>query len=791
MGHWSGQTRLSHEIFTWSTRWRQVSDWAQSSCNAVADSDSQIPWFSGLCLEGEVAAQYRVEGRDDDTGNLELDNLAPITIFVGANNSGKSRLLREIFSREGFGRLRLHALDASDGHVDLVAKLSEWCEQLSNQGMGVSRDWLSAQDLQRVNALIYDIDDNISRSSYQTRVERLEQIKKELKRFNLLSGIPAPADSKRCYVPMMRGMRPPLVPGRLGNANIATDERDLYGARTHFDYFTRSGALSWVQAGDFEKVQVFSGLGMFGDLRRRLLGRSQELRNTAREYESFLSQWFFGAESVTLTPVEASEGGHENDVVYIKIGRNPDYPIHDLGDGMQSLIICTYPIVTETRPGSLFFLEEPDLCMHPSLQRTFLEVLKVYHRKMGHQFFITTHSNHLLDLVDDPDLVGIFSFAAFGNVEEASSSPATSPVFRIRPAVHRDREVLARLGVRPSATFLANSTIWVEGVSDASYLRAYMEAFLRYLGNRGADRGADKWRDAVERLRRYKEDLHYAFVEYGGSNLVHLQFDEPEENDSPVPSRQHTTDIPSLCAKAIVVADGDIGDAITKGERMHSFREQLGSRLIVLPGKEIENLIPEELVKRQVEEDHGPGRRGEVGLDVIDSIDYAHYSRPQGDAPTLVGMGSYLGRELKIPKYAGSGTLARYYKSRWSSASEGIPRKIREALGESSDRETPDASDATVNELPMYLTHDLLWLCACIYRHVADCNHHESVVNQLRDFQQYLRQWHQPSSLPSGEEGEADGWPIHDPSDRRCPLTTTSPHANTESAVPAHRENPT
>ena len=67
--------------------------------------DVQVPWFSGLCLEGEVAGQYEIErpGSQQEVqdttkaGVLELDGLAPITIFVGANNSGKSRLMRELF----------------------------------------------------------------------------------------------------------------------------------------------------------------------------------------------------------------------------------------------------------------------------------------------------------------------------------------------------------------------------------------------------------------------------------------------------------------------------------------------------------------------------------------------------------------------------------------------------------------------------------------------------------------------------------------------------------------------
>lgn len=69
----------------------------------MADCNSPVSWFSGLCLEGEVAGQYRIEGpaaEEDDAASayLELDNLAPITIFVGANNCGKSRLLRELFA---------------------------------------------------------------------------------------------------------------------------------------------------------------------------------------------------------------------------------------------------------------------------------------------------------------------------------------------------------------------------------------------------------------------------------------------------------------------------------------------------------------------------------------------------------------------------------------------------------------------------------------------------------------------------------------------------------------------
>jgi hypothetical protein len=290
-------------------------------------------------------------------------------------------------------------------------------------------------------------------------------------------------------------MRPPEL---AGDSRFETQARlDCFAERTVNDYFPgivsdetvrREGHAARPDARvGSERLSVFTGLSIYSDLQARLLSSEQELRDSVVEFQDFLASKFFGGQSVVLVPALVTAGGAPNDVVYIKIGPGRERPIHDLGDGMQSLIICTYPIVTEMQRGSLFFLEEPDLCMHPSLQRTFLEVLKVYHGSMGHQFFVTTHSNHLLDLADDPDLVSILSFTAIGNDEEPASVPGSSPLFRIRSASHRDREVLTQLGVRPSATFLANATIWVEGVSDASYLRAYMEAFVHYYETRGGE----------------------------------------------------------------------------------------------------------------------------------------------------------------------------------------------------------------------------------------------------------------------------------------------------------------
>ena len=539
---------------------------------------------------------------------------------------------------------------------------------------------------------IVEMSDVIAVANIQDE-EILEDIKSRLSRSGITDEIRGLSGAKRCYVPILRGMRPPMFQYPKGDNREDERHKDLYAKRTAHDYFTN---VSWTQKrlGSGLRNIIFTGLSLYDDLIWRLLGRTQAERDSVRIYEDFFSETFFSGQSVILIPV--MEGN--NDVVHIKIGNNKEYPIYDLGDGMQSLIICTYPIVTETEPGSLFFLEEPDLCMHPSLQRTFLEVLKTYHRKMGHQFFITTHSNHLLDLLEDNELVSIFSFSEIADrapapadllqVDSAANSESSmpKPSFRIRPSYLRDRQTLLELGVRPSATFLANATIWVEGVSDCAYLRAYMEAFVYYLDARGNAWG----KSLANRLSQYKEDRHYAFVEYSGSNLQHYSFiDKNEDNGQAEFKSNEVTSVTNLCARAFVIADGDIGDT-GKGDRKESFAAQLGDRFMWLPAKEIENMIPEVLMREQVRRDIPKNETTSQGL--VDGICYQDYCRLE------TGVGAYLyGHGFVKPKYkedGSSGTLSSHMKGKWANNDKGIPWLVRQEL----QRDNKVAEDGGLNE---------------------------------------------------------------------------------------------
>jgi predicted ATPase len=718
--------------------------------------DVQVPWFSGLCLEGEVAGQYEMDLSGSQlelesstaSGLLELDGLGPITIFVGANNSGKSRLMRELFRTQQPNKLKLKSRHNGRSDVDIGSKIPNWINMIGGHVDNSSTNgWIIETERSTINANLNAIDSQISKSQdkgLSSLCENLKTLAKSLSEYGIKHGVSGLHELNRCYVPMIRGMRPPLTLEQAGQVNI--DDKDWYKLRTTCDHFANHGDLR--RRNGYGEQQIFSGLGLYTNLRERLLARTQTIRDSVRDYESFLSKHFFPGKVVTLIPVE--EG--ENDVVHIKIGNNKEYPIYDLGDGMQSLIICTYPIVTETKPGSLFFLEEPDLCMHPSLQRTFLEVLKTYHRKMGHQFFITTHSNHLLDLLEDNELVSIFSFSEIADrapdpadssqPDNANSSQSIKPKpsFRIRPSTLRDRQTLLELGVRPSATYLANATIWVEGVSDSAYLKAYMEAFVHYLKHLG-----NGWGKALaERLEQYKEDRHYAFVEYSGANLTHFSFEERESDNG-----QTETSVSDLCGKAIVIADGDI---VEKDDRISHFVDQLKERFICLPCKEIENLIPEELMKKQIRLDHAPPHRGDVDEDAIENLNYAAYARSDE------GLGKYLGN-LGITKYSGttgngggSGTLPTTYKSRWRRVEKGIPALIHNQI-DVVKNPVNSAESIQADDLPDYLTQDLIWLCILLYIHIAGCNYDKNTENHLKELQGHIENQVTKSELESvGEQ---------------------------------------
>lgn len=372
---------------------------------------------------------------------------------------------------------------------------------------------------------------------------------------------------KRHYIPILRGMRP------------LNESVDLFEERTIKDYFPDSSGKS---------LSIITGFNLYELLAKFLLGQPEE-RAQVRAYEKIIGAEFFGGADVTLIPE------YKKDTVSVKIGSDKQFPIYDLGDGLQQVIIVTSAAFLQNEE-SIYFIEEPETCLHPGLLRKLANFLLNH---TGHQYIVTTHSNHLLDLAE------LHSEVLIHRLTKEYDGKCNT--FHIRECT-KEREILADLGVHASSVYLSNSSIWIEGITDRLYLKVFMK---KYIG--GLPDGPKK-----KTIEGYLENYHYTFVEYQGGTLGHWNFDD-EEDESLCAIR--------LCAEAFLIADGDIR---SKGNRHQKLSEQLDNRFFVLKGKEIENLIPQEVLREAALKLFESKRMEKDDLDssALCSVSYRTYAKP-------------------------------------------------------------------------------------------------------------------------------------------------------------------
>lgn len=556
---------------------------------------------------------------------LEEIEFSKLNIFVGANNSGKSRVIRKVLNTKNedylFKNNSLTIFPEKKFPLDRVnyLKLNETQqkvikEMLNEKGylrMGVTyREFLEKIDEVGPNRY-QNTTTNVGGRTIDTNKEReklvsyLEEIKLNKWEDN--------QSLKKIYIPILRGMR------KIGDGNY-------YKSRTIEDYFNKELVLevSLEQKEkkllEEKKLEIQTGLEIYSKCKAMLLGSSNERKNIDN-FQKFLSEEFFDNKEVLLMPREGEVDLH------IKIGEEPDFPIYNLGDGIQSMLMLTFPLFENSGKQMLIGIEEPEIYLHPGAQRKLMEVLLDKDGKYGFekfQYLITTHSNHFLDLtLDYPEDVMVYESRKIENRK-----------FEI--AIKNDEnmlELMGSLGVRNSSVFLANSTIWVEGITDRLYLKKYMEVYQREMLFQGK----------LDKV--YEEDKHYSFVEYSGGNITHWDFLDEEEG---MKSSQISNNI-------FLIADTDghrdkitqAGEKTKKRERIEKLESLTEISTYLLECKEIENLLTPKIIRKVLDE------KGEE----IDSLDFNQ------DDYKEEGIGKYiettlLNRQEAKKKYeADSGTI--------------------------------------------------------------------------------------------------------------------------------------
>ncbi|MDP8226570.1 MAG: AAA family ATPase, partial [Candidatus Celaenobacter polaris] len=570
-------------------------------------------YIEKLSIVDENYSFLNYDEKDNEKKENIIPNLSKVNIFLGPNNSGKSRFLRGLISSTDTicypnGKTQNELIKLLRNYEPKIRPDIPFSEHLNGIVIGIQKNIIGILNFfvdEKTNAPY-----KLSTNKYPPG-ELLEQIKSNrktqglsdykgqrvIKNFEDIDSLLKEIDQnyfgyfpnkrfKIIYIPILRSLRlicPIRCKDKIVNVLETEYERDPDFAKD-LDLYKK------VEQEDHFKsvttdIEIFTGLSAYL-LVHRFLNGSHKQHKFIKEYEQFLSEKFFDNDIIEIIAKE------EESNLTIKIGTETEYPIYQLGDGLQSLIIGTLPLFLYKDENILLFYEEPEHLLHPGFQRKLLEVyLEDSDYNKNNQYFLTTHSNHFLDVAMDNRYISIYSLKK--DLDHNSKDPDQKKAqFTIENLSAGDTTALDLLGVNNASVFLSNCSIWVEGVTDRRYYRHYLKIYIEHLRPK-----VNRPDDNVDSVNYYdlKEDYHYSFIEYGGGNLVHFSFGEEDEKNKAGVPKINTRRITN---RIFLIADKDSG----KDEKHEKYQKLLYKNYFDLPCREAENLLKREVLLNVINE---------------------------------------------------------------------------------------------------------------------------------------------------------------------------------------------
>lgn len=227
------------------------------------------------------------------------------------------------------------------------------------------------------------------------------------------------------------------------------------------------------------------------------------------------------------------------------------HSIENVGTGIHEIII--FAIRVTLLENTLICIDEPEIHLHPIMQKRLLKFLKDNARTNKNQYFITTHSN---SFIDEPGI----------NIYRCQTDSDGDTSCTLTTDLRSKKNIIDDLGYKASDLLQTNCIIWVEGPSDRIYLKHWLSFFSDL-----------------------KEGMHFSIMFYGGRLLSHLDFDQNNE------AAMQFIELAHLNKHAAILIDSDCKnpeDTInsTKQRIKKSFGENAGFCWIT-EGRTIENYL--------------------------------------------------------------------------------------------------------------------------------------------------------------------------------------------------------
>lgn len=276
---------------------------------------------------------------------------------------------------------------------------------------------------------------------------------------------------------------------------------------------------------------------------------------------------------------QIDEGEGSKWEIYLREEGKGRIPLSQSGSGLKTiLMVLVYTILMpnvehKNISNYVFLFEELENNLHPSLQRRLLKYIETL-TSAGATFFLTTHSNVALDAYQNSELINILHLQKEnGKVE----------LINITNKIQKN-SILNDLGIKASDLLQSNGLIWVEGPSDRIYINSWLKTYNNGILTEGKD---------------------YQCVFYGGRLLSNLSFEEETE----------LVNLLSVNRNAIIVLDSDKKVSSTPlnntKKRIISEAEKRGILVWVTKGREIENYIPEIIIKKKYNKENTKTKFGQ------------------------------------------------------------------------------------------------------------------------------------------------------------------------------------
>ena len=516
-----------------------------------------------------IESKYHLNSSENDI-NVEVSNrefyikIEHINFLVGSNNSGKSRFLRSLLKinkssnniqiLENRSRIDeyFNEIKQKDWYRSyricinqrLIIDYRNYDEQIQNFVSRIDRNEFTIPNLISNNLsfdvffdVLSDLSIQLKNSNYLYRIEMSET----------LSVFEKILDIKK----KIEFLKKNIVEDSIYIPNLRSSIKSELYDETVFE-----GTVKKLY--NLDKEKVYTGQNLYDEV-LKVRNSLKDKRKGFEKFEKFLEKNFFNNQTV-----EIIADLEQKQLVFFVNG--DERKIQDIGDGIQQIILLLFPIYTSEQ--NAWILIETHL--HPGLQKLFIETLinDEYLRNKNLKYFFTTHSNHFLDLSIDSEEISILQFEKINQDK-----------FTIKETPH-SKETLDLLGVNNSSVFLANASIWVEGPTDRKYISKFLKLFC------------DK------KTKHLRENIDFAFLEYGGNLIAHYLFDM-DFDDGSIDVVKDKINAFSISNKIYLLADNDNVDSRTKKGKRRKALEKLNNPNFKYQNtiyREIENLLPAKII---------------------------------------------------------------------------------------------------------------------------------------------------------------------------------------------------